>query len=201
MTKSILLLGFLLGAVSFSLKGQNYQSKGTIVSTTNLINRCGNCSHEYYIRAKLNIEEGNKMDAMSDLNNAIKIHNEYFDKESFRLTEYYNERANLKLDLGDYRGAILDFDNAIGVGTGYSELWTEIFFGRAFCRTKLGDYEGAIIDYEKVLIHNPNEEVTHYNLGLIKLDIDKKDEGCLHLSKAGELGFSDAYKAIAKSCN
>src|SRR5690606_25091130 len=100
----------------------------------------------------------------------------------------------------DYRGGILDFDKAVEVSSGTSTIWTEVFFGRAFCKAQLGDYEGALLDYEKVFIHSPNDKVTHYNLGLIKIDLGKKEEGCLHLSKAGELGLSDAYKAISKYC-
>ena len=199
MKKRILIFGILFFIFNFYTKAQENQK--AIDSITKLIDRCTNCSVEYYRKAKLNLEEENQMMAMSDLNNAIKIHLEYFDKKDINLTRYYNARANLKLDLKDYRGGILDFDKAVEVGSGTSTIWSEVFFGRAFCKAKLSDYEGAVRDYEKVFIHSPDDRVTHHNLGLIKIDLDKKEEGCLHLSKAGELGFSDAYKAISKYCN
>jgi len=195
----IWLFGILFLTFNLNVKAQD--NKKEIDSITKLIDRCTNCSYQYFRRAKLNLEDGNQMMAMSDLNNAIKIHLEYFDKKAIELTRYYNERANLKLDLKDYRGGILDFDKAVEVGSGTSTLWAEVFFGRAYCKSQLADYEGAVKDYEKVFVHNPDDKVTHYNLGLIKIDLDKKEEGCLHLSKAGELGFKDAYKSISKYCN
>jgi len=40
------------------------------------------------------------------------------------------------------------------------------------------------------------EEEYYNNGGLSKLLLGQKDSGCLDLSKAGELGFMDAYDAI-----
>jgi hypothetical protein len=43
--------------------------------------------------------------------------------------------------------------------------------------------------------------MTHYNIGLLKIKVLRIEEGCLNLSKAGELGMTDAYKVISKHCN
>jgi len=37
--------------------------------------------------------------------------------------------------------------------------------------------------------------------GLDKLLLEQKDNGCLDLSKAGELGLVGAYEAIKEFCN
>lgn len=199
MRKQIIWLNCFLFIISYNTLAQNIHNKAKIDSITNLIKSCVDCSHEYYMRANLNLKENKQMEAMSDFNNAIKIVKNY--PKDHRLTEYYSERANLKSELGDFRGAIKDYDNASEVNYGYSSLWAEVFFGRGFCKTKVGDLEGAVEDYEHVFLHKPNDVVTHYNLGLLKISLGKKDEGCLYLSKAGELGYRDAYEAISDFCN
>jgi hypothetical protein len=39
-----------------------------------------------------------------------------------------------------------------------------------------------------------------YLRGLSKIKIGQKEEGCKDLSKAGELGKTEAYKAISENC-
>ena len=41
----------------------------------------------------------------------------------------------------------------------------------------------------------------YYWRGKAELKLDQKDNGCLDLSKAGELGLSKAYDAIKHLCN
>jgi hypothetical protein len=36
--------------------------------------------------------------------------------------------------------------------------------------------------------------------GIAKLQLGQKDDGCLDLSEAGQLGFSKAYSEIKKYC-
>jgi tetratricopeptide (TPR) repeat protein len=193
----------LLFIISASLTAQNKNLQYKIDSITPLIERCMNCSHEYFRRAKLYLKLDDKAKAMSDLNNAIDIHIEYnLDSiDQISLTEYYNERANLKSELKDFRGAILDYDKASAVNVGYSTLWEEVTFGRGYCKFELEDLKGALEDFQKVLIHNSNNELAYYNLGIIKLRLGNKNDGCLDLSKAGELGYTEAYELISEYCN
>ncbi len=198
----LLLCFFYSGSNLFAQKSSNTKK---IDSLTSIIDNCNNCGSDHLARAKLYIEEDKKMEAMYDLNRTIEIHIENFSidnsMENIRLNEYYNERAYLKGSLKDYRGAIQDFEKSISTKAGYATLWDEVFYGKGFCETQIDKYADAIDSYEKALIHNPNNESTYYNLGLIKIELGKKDEGCLNLSKAGELGKSEAYKIISKYCN
>tara|TARA_R110000868_G_scaffold337284_1_gene598150 strand:- start:129 stop:722 length:594 start_codon:yes stop_codon:yes gene_type:complete len=196
--KDILLPIFSLLFLCYGFAQDNTKVK--IDSLTTQINRCSNCSHLLYDRAQLYLENDDKMLAMKDFNEAIEIHLEHFHKNHI-LTEYYNDRAFLKSELKDYRGAIQDYSNAIEVHSGYATLWEEVFFGRAYCKSNIDDIDGAIEDYEMVFIHNPDDYVSHFNLGLLKIQKGLKDEGCLNLSKAGELGYEDAYKIISEYCN
>ena len=43
--------------------------------------------------------------------------------------------------------------------------------------------------------------MAYYNRGLAKIQLGQKDSGCLDLSKAGELGYVEAYEAIKQYCN
>ena len=43
--------------------------------------------------------------------------------------------------------------------------------------------------------------MVYINRGLAKLGLGQKDSGCLDFSKAGELGYSEAYQSIKEYCN
>ena len=116
------------------------------------------------------------------------------------LTRAYKNRGYVKIELEDYRGAISDFNQASKVNIGNWRIWEEVLFGRAYCKDKIGDYEGAIKEYEKVFIHNPKNINAHINIGLLKIQTGRKNEGCLNISKAGELGDKDAYRLISEYC-
>lgn len=48
---------------------------------------------------------------------------------------------------------------------------------------------------------HPNPAEYYFNRGVAKIEYGQKDDGCLDLSKAGELGYSRAYEVIQKLCN
>ena len=76
------------------------------------------------------------------------------------------------------------------------------YFNRGIDKSNLKDYTGAILDYTKAIELNPKNAVAYYNRGIAKLNlVGSPDGGCLDLSKAGELGLSDAYDMIKKRCN
>jgi hypothetical protein len=55
-------------------------------------------------------------------------------------------------------------------------------------------------DFDKAIELNPANGLAYYNRGLTKIRSGQKDSGCLDLSKAGELGYSEAYEAIKVYC-
>ena len=63
-----------------------------------------------------------------------------------------------------------------------------------------GDYSGAIQDFNKAIELDPNDAEAYGGRGLAKILLGQKDSGCLDLSKAGELGYSQAYDAIKQVC-
>ncbi len=47
---------------------------------------------------------------------------------------------------------------------------------------------------------NANLHRAYYGGGVSKIYINQKDSGCLDLSKAGEMGYTDAYDTIKEYC-
>lgn len=148
----------------------------------------------------------------------------------YDLTDVYIDRAELKRDLGDYRGAIQDFSKAIELNPndayaymlrGFTKIKladqqgaiqdfnkavelspsNSIFYtARAASKTLLEDHSGAIIDCDKAIELNPINAETFMIRGISKIELGQKNEGCLDLSKAGELGYFEAYDSIKELC-
>ena len=81
-----------------------------------------------------------------------------------------------------------------------SQTCVECLFGLAFARGELKDYSGSITAYTKLIELQPNDGHSYYNRGIIQIKLGKKSDGCLDLSKAGELGYMDAYAVIRTNC-
>ena len=79
-------------------------------------------------------------------------------------------------------------------------FFEDIYYYRGNSKFKLYDYIGAIDDYSRSIELNPNNKMSYFNRGLSKLGLKQKENGCLDLSKAGELGFEFAYEVIKEKC-
>ena len=178
-------------------------------------------SYDYFNRGLAKIELGDYRGAITDFTKVIELK----PKDIFA----YDIRGSAKIELGDYRGAINDYSKAMqldpneqrylvrgiyksklgdkrGAITDYSKA-TELVHNKIRClargifKYKIGDYLGAINDYSKAIELDPKFADAYYNRGLAKLGLSKKESGCLDLSKAGELGYAEAYEMIKKYCN
>lgn len=137
------------------------------------------------------------MDKMEsgDYAGAILEYNKVIELDSSNYKAYTN-RGTCKRNMQDFIGAIQDYNKAIEIDPTHSMQ----FSARAFAKSQLGDYRGAIQDYNKTLELSPKDASSYFNRGLVRIQIKDLD-GCLDLSKAGELGFVGAYDAIRKFCN
>jgi tetratricopeptide (TPR) repeat protein len=75
-----------------------------------------------------------------------------------------------------------------------------IFLDSATRKDSLGDYISAIADYNKAIELDPKNARAYFIRGLAKLSLNENDGACLDWSKAGELGFGEAYDMIQKHC-
>ena len=88
----------------------------------------------------------------------------------------------------------------VSLTTAYCQTANE-YVNMGYSKHKLKDYSGAIADYTKAIEIDPNKSSAYYGRGLSKLVLGQKDSGCLDLSKAGELGYGQAYEVIKEHCN
>ena len=75
------------------------------------------------------------------------------------------------------------------------------YFNSGNAKANLKDYRGAILDFNKAIELNPKLASAYLGRGLAKILLGQKDDGCLDLSKAGELGEASAYETIKELCN
>ncbi len=115
----------------------------------------------------------------------------------------FTRRAQAKSDIEDYRGAIKDYKKAIKKGWDLPIQYMQISDNYA----KMEKYKESIHFLNKVIEHEPSEVPdkrmarAFYNRGIAKIIIGNKEEGCMDLSKAGEMGYEKAYKAMQALCN
>lgn len=146
-------------------------------------------SSAYFLRATLKEKFEDMHGAMKDYNNAIEANTKYADA--------YFARGNVKMKLQDYYGAIEDFTAAIGI----NENYVEAYFNRGKAKQLLLAYEDAINDVTKIIQINPKSIDAYYMRGILRIDFGDMKNGCLDLSKAGELGDLRAYEIIKEKCN
>ena len=181
----------------------------------------GQTAEEYYDLGLEFFQKRENMDAISNLNMAIKINPNYAEAFSTRglvksflgdgygaISDYskaielgkldcYTSRANIKRSLGDLNGAFLDYDKAID----FNQNDWFAFTKRAYLKEEVGDFKGALDDYTKAIEINPNDWVNLQDRGLLKIKMGQKESGCLDLSRVGEMGISNVYKKIKEHCN
>ncbi len=143
----------------------------------------------YYFRGKTKMIFEDMHGAMKDYNTVLDINPEYADA--------YYERGNVKSHLQDYYGAIEDY----GVAISLNPNLVEAYYHRGQARRELEAYKDAINDFTKIIELNPKGKDAYYLRGIIKIERGLLQEGCLDLSKAGELGDLKAYEVIRNVCN
>jgi tetratricopeptide (TPR) repeat protein len=76
---------------------------------------------------------------------------------------YYN-RANLKNNNGDFKGAIIDFDKTLAICPDYSDVYNN----RAYAKVNLGDKQGALADFDKAIAISPTPYMCYCGRGNVK---------------------------------
>ncbi len=162
----------------------------------------------YYHIGKLFFERENNLKSVENLSKAIDL-----GRKDFKV---FLLRGMVKYNLEDYRGSDLDYLKAFEVANtkslffqiseGGSDIiddksFSDLFLKMGMNKTKLKDYNQAIIDYSKALSYDEKNSKAFFFRGVIRVQYKAVSEGCLDLSRAGELGMADAYDYIKKYCN
>ncbi len=96
----------------------------------------------------------------------------------------------------DYTAAIHDMKKAAGLAPGLPYIYYNL--GNLYCLSD--DLPEAIIQYSKAITLFPYMGEAYYNRGLVQIYLQDREKGCLDMSKAGELGITEAYSVIKKYC-
>jgi tetratricopeptide (TPR) repeat protein len=146
-------------------------------------------SRAYYVRANIKESFDDRHGAMKDYNLALEKNPKFADA--------FFARGNVKMKLQDYYGAIDDYTAAIGI----NESYIEAYFNRGKAKQYLLAYEDAINDCTKIIQINSKNVDAYYMRGILRINFGDVKNGCLDLSKAGELGDLKAYESIKERCN
>ena len=139
---------------------------------------------------------GNIKDNFDDRHGAMKDYNTAIEKNS-KFADAYFARGNVKMKLQDYYGAIADFTSCIAI----NENNIEAYFNRGKAKQFLQAYQDAINDCSKIIQINPKNVDAFFMRGILRIEFGDMVNGCLDLSKAGELGDLKAYEVIKEKCN
>ena len=168
--------------------------RGAIADFNEAIELSGNYSEAYFFRGLSKNQIENYQEAIADFNKAIQ----------FEPTNAwaYCHRGQSKFYLEDYRGAITDYTKALKIHPLPFGLMRVAYFNIALSKFHLKDYQEAIVDFTAAIeLAGDYSPDGYLYRGISKIRLGYKDEGCMDLSKAGELGNVDAYKMIKEHCN
>src|SRR6187549_959512 len=187
------LTAFAQSAKELTQKGRDLYEKHEYTEALLNLNKAievdPNHAPAYYLR-------GNIKDNFEDRHGAMKDYNSAIEKNA-KFTDALFARGNVKMKLQDYYGAIDDFSAAIAL----NENFVEAYFNRGKAKQMLQAYQDAINDCSKIIQINPKSVDAYYMRGILRIDFGDMKQGCLDLSKAGELGDLKAYEAIKEKCN
>ncbi len=104
---------------------------------------------------------------------------------------FYNNRGNVRNDLGDKPGAIDDYTLAIKINPNYAQA----YYNRGIVRNDLGDKPGAIDDYTLAIKINPNYAQAYYNRGIVRNELGDKPGAIDDYTLAIKINpnYADAY--------
>ena len=199
--KNLVLLVLLFStAVAFAQTAKDYTQKGrelyekreymeALLNLNKAIEVDANYSQAYFVR-------GNIKDAFDDRHGAMKDYNLAVEKNP-KFSDAFFARGNVKMKLQDYYGAIDDYSAAIAL----NENYIEAYFQRGRAKQFLQAYEDAINDCTKIIQLHPKNIDAYFMRGILRIDFGDMKNGCLDLSKAGELGDLKAYEVIKEKCN
>lgn len=201
MKKTALIIAFVLcagmmnaqTAKEYTQKGRDLLEKQEYVEALLNLNKAieldASYSPAYYLR-------GNIKDKFEDRHGAMKDYNMAIEKNS-KFTDAFYARGNVKMALQDYYGAIDDYTAVIAL----NENYVEAYFSRGKAKQFLQAYQDAINDCTKIIQINPKSATAYSMRGILRIEFGDVKNGCLDLSKAGELGDLNAYDLIKEKCN
>jgi tetratricopeptide (TPR) repeat protein len=126
--------------------------------------------------------------------------------------EYYIKSSYRQIvpDHVNYNYALLfivnkEYENAIktlteGMKGRSSPYYFNTYLNRASAKAMIGDFRGALLDYDNFIEKKGSHARAIFSRGKVKKELGDLNGACLDWSKAGELGYVEAYDMIQKYC-
>ena len=130
------------------------------------------------------------IDFMSSIENNVSV---------LTMDDTKTTRARVKARVtqqSDYSQAIDDLEAAALAAPGIPYIHFDL--GNLYCLAS--DHVRSIVNYDRAIELYPYMGDAYYNRGLVLIYLKDKEKGCIDLSRAGELGVSEAYGVIKKYC-
>ncbi len=107
------------------------------------------------------------------------------------LAPVYSNRGNAYFNLGEYRRAIQDYDQALRLDPGYAVA----YYNRGKAYTELRVHRRAIQDYDQTLRINPGLAIAYYNRGIAYNGLGEHHRAIQDYDQALRIdpGYADAY--------
>jgi tetratricopeptide (TPR) repeat protein len=102
-----------------------------------------------------------------------------------------------KIEPPDFKNTLQDYDKVIQINAALPF----VYYNRANVKLQLKDFQRAIDDYSMAIKLEPEMAEAYYNRALTLLFLKENGLACKDLSKAGELGITEAYNVIKRYCN
>ena len=129
-------------------------------------------------------------DAIASYDQAVRLKPDYVDA--------YNNRGNLRDDLGQRSAAIADFDEAIRLKSDY----TDAYFNRGITKYHMERYADAVVDFDQAIRLKPDYIEAYLNRGIVKDLLGRHEIALADFDEAIRLksDYADAYnsRGIAK---
>ena len=142
----------------------------------------------YYARALAKKQIKDYAGRIADLNKAIESNKKSrcdLDMKNIMKKLLYKERGYEKYRLGDYRSALSDFDVVLTVKD-YERDPTTLYY-KGLTYDSLKDYKSALKYYQDAEFYYKEDRQAslYYFMGIVKIKLGQKVEGCKDLSTAG----------------
>ncbi len=130
----------------------------------------------------------------TDIKGALEDYNELIELDKSNAI-FYNNRGNLKDELGEPSQALLDYNQAIILKPNYKNA----YYNRAVVYYNLAEWQNSKDDFLKVLSFDANDKDAHFGIGLTNMKLNQKNDACKSFKKAKELGLEEAKTEVEKN--
>lgn len=142
----------------------------------------------YFYKGRALLGLNKLKEAEAQFTNAINLNGQFF--------HAFNNRGNVKFQLGEYQGAIEDFTETINIKPDY----VFAFNNRGNARFKLNDFNGAIADYNTAIDLRPDYGFAYLNRGIARELLGDLEGACADWKLAGELGIQIGKIYFEEQC-